>query len=603
MENLMLLLQQVMEESATICCTSATLDYELVKGRVKDEGISFLTISLPAFGKDFQKSLDVGLVDDQLFAGFKRKKKLPAFLSGFTCQIFDIETGSLLDEPSIEAITAVRQISLMYGKLLAPCSDARIKKALDQFVQCEKDVREADERLSQSDKDRFVRMVRLLWGQIFQNVDEDVFFGNISPQHGPGATAEKLIGNDKWNLVEWTERLEAVFPWWEYAIPPTVWRDGESAYSAYHVEILEPGEERPVRVVTVPKTPATPRIIAIEPVCMQYMQQGLLYSFLTSLKRDPTLYRIMGFDDQVPNQHLAEKGSRNGSLATLDLSEASDRVSNQLVELATAFVPNFAKALQATRSTKADVDGHGIIALSKFASMGSAFCFPMEAVIFTTVVFLGIEEELKRQMTRRDIKNLVGQVRVYGDDIVVPVDYVRAVHSTLELFGFRVNAGKSFWTGKFRESCGKDYYAGHDVTVIKVRRDLPTERRHVNELISVVSLRNQLYEVGLWQTAFWLDKRIEKLIPFPVVLESSPVLGRVSFLGYETEKMHSYLHKPLVRGWIVRGKIPDSHLDDLGAMLKCLLKRGEEPFADSRHLERAGRPDAVNLKLGWYPSI
>jgi len=191
-------------------------------------------------------------------------------------------------------------------------------------------------------------------------------------------------------------------------------------------------------------------------------------------------------------------------------------------------------------------------------------------------------------------------VRIYGDDIIVPTEYVHAVIGNLEAFGLLVNRDKSFWTGKFRESCGKEYYDGFDVSVVKARRPFPTSRRCVPEIISLVSLRNQLYFAGCWGTVKWLDGRIRKLLTyFPTVLPSSSVLGRHSYLGHETQAADADTFGPLVKGWKVRPLIPASPLDDTGALLKFFLKRGEMPSADVKHLERAGRAQSLDIKLGW----
>jgi hypothetical protein len=75
------------------------------------------------------------------------------------------------------------------------------------------------------------------------------------------------------------------------------------------------------------------------------------------------------------------------------------------------------------------------------------------------------------------------------------------------------------------------------------------------------------------------------------------VLGRQTALGYSEEKFDSNLQHPLVKGVVVRTRIPTSHLGDEWALLKYFLKRGDLPYADERHLERQGRPDAVGIKL------
>jgi hypothetical protein len=455
---------------------------------------------------------------------------------------------------------------------------------------------------------RFRRISVLLWADSLSAIDLAVYRGNIIPSHSAGATADRLSGNGKWNQSEWTSRLDKVLPSWEGLLPNVrVLHSGGaelscSSESQVPTDLLEPGDERPVKVILVPKTLKTPRVIAMEPTCMQYMQQGMLSLFTQELTRNRTAWKFLGWDKQDPNKNLARKASLNGKLATLDLSEASDRVSNQLVRNLLHHWPHLREAVDASRSRKADVHGHGVIRLAKFASMGSALTFPIESMVFLTIVLLAKEEELRRPLTKKDIKSLLGQVRIYGDDIIVPVGLVPAVVRLLEAFGLKVNLNKSFWNGKFRESCGGDYYQGHDVTIVRLRSLFPTNRKHALEMASTVSFRNQLYFAGLWKTVRYLDKLIGGVIPFPVVLESSPALGRHSFLGYETQRISSDLQRPQVRAFTLRSTLPVSRLDGYGALLKCLLPNRDLPFADAEHLERAGRPKSVDMRLGWVNS-
>ena len=504
-----------------------------------------------------------------------------------------------------------RQLSLIYSKIALPCSDARIKAAIVGFLECENDVRFADSSRTPSQRDDFRRISALLYAQIFTEVDRKIYNFEFVPKHGPGVTADGLIGNQKYRQTNWPARLEKILPSGEMLLPN--WRYYDHLDE---VDIIEPGHELPVKVVDVPKTLKAPRIIAIEPTAMQYAQQAVYGLILDSIESHDTLSKIIGFSDQSPNQRLAREGSLNGNLATLDLSEASDRVSNQLVRDMLHNWPHLHEAVDASRSRKAAVPGFGVIRLAKFASMGSALCFPMEAMVFMTLIFMGIEQELKRPLRVSDVKRLQHEVRVYGDDIIVPVHYVTTVVDIFESFGIRVNISKSFWTGKFRESCGREYYSGHDVSIVKARHSFPTQRKDATGIISMISLRNQLYFAGYWQTCKWLDERILEVIPhYPVVLPSSPVQGRHSFLGYETQKMDDELHRPLVKGYVVHSAIPENSLDDVGALLKVLQLEARKdlsgrrfnnddhfdilPDVDVDHLERSGRPQAVNLKLRW----
>ncbi len=683
----------VANELATRCCASSTdLDYKIVEVRHGSEGDSFFTITLPAFCKDFEKSLSQSAVTRELFQGWRKFSStsgpgvIPQFLGGFMSLIFDRDSGALLNEPDIDAIFAVRQLTLMYSKLLLPTSEVRTKKAIEGYIECEQEIRRLDNERSPSLMEEFRQASTVLWGTVLQAVDEDVYYHRIIPRHGPGATADRLKGNQKFDQLEWTERLERVFSWGDFIIPSARY------FQEYlpSVKFLEPGDERPVRVITVPKTLKAPRIIAIEPTCMQYVQQGLLARF-TEYIESPYVgvrsnhnsgFGVVGFTHQEPNQRLACEGSLSGELATLDLSEASDRVSNQLVRAMVDNYPNLAEGIDACRSRKADVPGHGVIRLAKFASMGSALTFPIEAMVFSTVVFMAIaravadetgDESRARVDTGLILRHRSG-VRVYGDDIVVPVRFVQRVVEYLNLFGFKVNSNKSFWTGKFRESCGKEYYDGHDVSVVRVRRLFPSRPEHgldengrpgslacdqgpgnsrtpevfpgvrpagprpkhgtdmakpvqprsrpllrglvsgvlAQQVISAVDLRNQCYLHGLWESTRVLDRYLQEVLThYPTVSPDSPALGRISLLGYETQREDPKLFRPLVKAWRVRAKAPSSKVSGVGALLKCLVGNPLGEFSedelewlairnsDEGHLDRAGRPRSVSITTGW----
>jgi len=607
MKSLMSLAQAVLTDVGTWCGVSTTHDFKTIMSRYEDEGMSFLTISLPSFASDLQKGLEQGKVDSQLFRGFRHDRGgLPLFLGGFLGLIFDRKSGLLLDVPSTDALFAIRQITLLFSKVNLPCTPKRERDALVKYLECENEIRRTDTQLTEPEKAQFSRVAAILWNEAFSVVDRKIYEGETVPKHGPGVTADGLTGNKKYRQSEWPRRLHEVFPEGEFLFAN--WR----LYDATRSNLVEPGAERPVRVVLVPKTLKTPRVIAVEPTAMQYVQQGIAELLVDAIVSDKLTGRndsrpgIIGFDDQDVNQHLARQGSAFADLATLDLSEASDRVSNQHVRLLFSRFPHIRAAVDATRSRKAEVRGHGIdkvIRLSKFASMGSALTFPIEALIFSVLVFVGIENVLNRRLTYRDVKRLRRRVRIFGDDIIVPKEFAESVVSVLHTFGYVVNTGKSFWFGKFRESCGKEYYDGCDVSVVRLRQLLPSQRKDDREIISAVSFRNQCYMRGLWNTAGFMDRLLEGIIPFPAVLPSSPILGRVSFLGYDTDRDCPRLFKPLVWGARVVSSPPVSPLDGVDALMKWFLKRGDLPFANKDHLDRSGRPLIVRIKLGLGSAV
>lgn len=622
------LLHVLLTECGQRCCVSTELDFKRIKLRYDSEGYSFLGITLANYGKDFQKDLDRGFVSPESYLGFKRRSGLPELLRGFLENVFIPGSGLLRPDPCIECIRSVRQITLMWAKLKQPCSDDRRRRAFTKYMEREKhvqnmalgileehmfsdwSVRPALPSVYQgralrraNDTTRIIRfrsMSTRLFGDAFAKIDSKVYRGEVVPNHGPGSVSERLSGNQKWSRGQWNLKLEGMFPFSEYYF--SRW----GFYLDLGIAQQPSGNPEPVRVIGVPKTHDKPRIIAIEPVAMQYMQQGIKRLF-EEVFEQPTLngqlnfsYHFVNYQSQVPNQQMALRGSRDGSLATLDLSDASDSVSNLLVENLFWNFPHLREAVQVTRSSNADVPGYGITPLAKFASMGSALCFPVEALVFCTVVFLGIEEHLGRPLTYKDFESLIGQVRIYGDDIIVPVEYARSVSRALKLFGFEVSVNKSFMNGLFRESCGQDCYAGESVNIVRLRQPLPTKRRHTESIISTVSFRNQLYKAGYWATVKQLDLLIEKFIPFPAVNDGAATLGKVSFLGYESQRWDSNLQRPLVRAAVpiyVKRKSP---LDGERALTKWFFFKkaatSTDAILDKDHLLYAGRPVAVDIK-------
>ena len=603
MKSLVLLWSVLARDLASACHTSTDRDVRTVAGRVEHEGVSFLTITLPTFGKAFDKALQEGTLATTSFR--KVRGGLPAFLSGFLRQVFDAD-GVILprQEVSVDAVEAVRQLCYVFQKIELECSPEREQAALASFRVADEETGEWDDN-SPHREDLLPRMKRIstiLFGDVLSEMDRRVWIGDITPRHGPGTTADRLLGNEKYDLLYWPRRLEAEFPYGEYGVPSPRFdmfcRSGR---------VLQPEmeQELPARVILVPKTLKTPRVISAEPAALQWIQQGLAKPLVSLLEADDVSGPLIGFTDQIPNREMAQEGSEHGHLATLDLKEASDRVSFSQVTGILDNFPWFSKAIVSCRSNLAVLPDGDIITLRKFAPMGSALCFPLEAMVFLTAVFVGIEDHLintggKRLLSRNAVKRFHGSVRVYGDDIIVPVEFVEAIAEVFSRLNWLINFEKSFIKGDFRESCGGDYFRGEDVTPVKLRRMPPTSRQQVRELESFVAFRNLLYMRGRWETCRALDQVIRKIIPYPLVSADSPLLGRLTFLPHEEylmrgDKWDRHLHHIVRKGVVVDNKIPVSRVSGVGALLKTLLVQSE----DVDHLERAGRPVARKAKLRY----
>ncbi len=622
MNSLIDLLSSVLAEAGTQCGIDTTQDRKTILRRVEQEGESFLTITLPSMVKDLYLALDRELVSPELFAAFKRRKgeMLPVFMGGFFRLLFDPYSGVLLDEvkgtlQGALAIRSIVQVTGLLGKLFEQCSPKRTDAAMERYI-------ENDARVAYYDTYAEAELAKLgvtkrelrvaahaLYGRVLSEADRMIKHDLLFPHHGPGAVADKLTGNRKWLQPAWPERLESTFPFGKWAF--NSWLNYLEEVDAGRV--ADPGAEIPVKVISVPKTQKTPRIIAVEPTHMQYMQQAVRGVLEIALSHDHVANAIVGYSSQEPNQLLARKGSVDRSLATLDLSDASDLVSNDLVNYVFHDWPAFLLAIQSTRSQYAEVtrgDKTVKVKLHKFASMGSALCFPIEAMMFSIITLVGIRRVLGTSTSLADVVRLTaGSVRVYGDDIIVPSDYAQSVAATLEATGLKVNRNKSFWSGNFRESCGKEYWYGHDVTYAKVRFRLPSLQKALSDdveaTVHTVALRNNMYMLSRFETVEWLDALLEKRLNgvYPRVYPTSAALGRHDLTGYDIHKTDLDLHKPMVKAYVVNVKSPRSYLDGYGALMKCLGKRSDLPNPDPEHLLRAGRPSALRIKQKWTSPV
>ncbi|DAD51450.1 TPA_asm: RNA-directed RNA polymerase [ssRNA phage Zoerhiza.1_29] len=221
------------------------------------------------------------------------------------------------------------------------------------------------------------------------------------------------------------------------------------------------------RMVMVPKTVKTHRPIAAEPTLNSYIQQGVGRYIRHRLKRFG-----VDLDDQTINQDLARFAQAFG-LSTVDLSSASDTLCTNLVKLLVP--PQWFELLDDLRCKFTDYKGKRFY-LSKFSSMGNAYTFELESLIFYSLLSAACT---------------AGVSSVYGDDLVVHNSDYRRVVETLTWAGFTVNASKSFSEGsRFYESCGKHYFDGEEVTPC-FQKDV-CSRPH-----DYVRLHNRLVRAGI----------------------------------------------------------------------------------------------------------
>lgn len=222
-------------------------------------------------------------------------------------------------------------------------------------------------------------------------------------------------------------------------------------HEGYGEEIVEGS-----RLSFVPKSTKIARTICTEPILNMMFQKGVSRILRKRLRE---FFRISLSDQPDWNAHLAQLGSITGGFATIDLKNASDTIALSLVK--DLIDPDNFRWLDKSRSPNAVLPDGSIVQLHMISSMGNDFTFPLQTIIFTAIVHAVYR--LHGLIPVGPDGRSPGNFGVFGDDIVVDSRVYEAMLSALKLFGFTPNVDKSFNTGDFRESCGHDYYQGHEV--------------------------------------------------------------------------------------------------------------------------------------------
>jgi len=224
MKRLMLLMQTVLLECGTRCGISTDRDWKTITERVENEGLEFLTITLPNFCLGLEKALDRRRVVPDDWTGWSKRGKTPKFLGEFLDFIFDRESGRLIEDvltdgmitfrqqfPELasevseeeadayvdfdmkfhrhlldraEAIACVRQITRAFSKLEVEASKDRIDLAFSDFLDCERDMAtylqsgwEGIPGETQYTPRNVGEMGRLLYGEIFAELSKRALRG------------------------------------------------------------------------------------------------------------------------------------------------------------------------------------------------------------------------------------------------------------------------------------------------------------------------------------------------------------------------------------------------------------------------------------------
>lgn len=343
---------------------------------------------------------------------------------------------------------------------------------------------------------------------------------HLFPKFGPGKVSERGVSNmiDKLH-VDYDAKLDRVF------FQPNAFIIGEGYENGgFHPAKVIPSydkwdpkekrSEKRSRLKFVRKNVKTARSICMEPNAYMLLQQAVLDMIKVSLKVSP-VGKFIHLQDQSVNQFLAEYGSLTNRIDTLDMSHASDSVS---VELVRAIFPRkWLYFLMGTRTSQVLLPDNSVKSVKKFAPMGSALCFPVQCIIFTSIVLqaaahyvFGRQQCENGEVSDSEIMSIIHMfsdtpnlssgfmpLSVYGDDICVDSKLTPIVADLLAKYGFSVNLDKSF-TGdqSFRESCGKYYLGGDDVSPVFYKVPLYGAVLGATDIASIVGQCNQAFALG-----------------------------------------------------------------------------------------------------------
>lgn len=496
------------DPSGLASLSSIRKDVETMSYRTSKEGLSFLTKTLPKLGKALDSSLTSGsfLIPSEFKRSY-RNHNIPAFMQAYFNELFDAN-GLLREDASPDVVSHIRQVCYFAYKLELPYTESQKSAVLDSFV-------ETDGNLAyENDKDslEILEVASFIISDIFKDFDPM----EISPRHGPGsvATGEKL--EEKWTFRRLYDSIHQTYPYYDYFM---VGWDRELTDRLDWYQSLVRMPFGTAKVILVPKDSRGPRLISCEPLEYQWVQQGLGRKIMSHLESHYMTSGRVNFASQSINQKLALSSSLDGAYATLDMKDASDRVSSTLVRALFKRVPLLLRCLEACRSSATLLPDGRVVELQKYAPMGSALCFPIEAVCFWALLVASVSRSLKIKQ-----KFVREHIYVYGDDIILPTEYADMSIQHLERFALLVNRSKCCITGNFRESCGTDAFKGKSVTPKRLKIAWSGSRTDGSAYTSYVSLANRLCSTyKLCSDYMWSQlEEVYGKIPYGTILSSVP---------------------------------------------------------------------------------
>lgn len=496
-------------------------DFQKIFARVSSEGLGFCTHTLPTLEKAILRSLETKRLETPTAFSRLQGTALPKFLSGLLKDVY-YDDGQLRDNVCIASLSEALQVCGLCYKLESPYDSRKggngeqlyhpkkVKKVLNNFVEVESEL--STQILPEDGESQVLERARSIVSKVMRYFDLDA----ITPRHSSGSVATGEVGHRKWTFKRIFTKADEVFHHSDYYFASVrhLYDTGD-CWEERLTPLFQKMEESITKVVLVPKDSRGPRIISMEPLEIQYLQQGVWREMQKCIERSPLTMGRVNFRSQEINRDLAMQASIDHSYATLDMKEASDRVSFGLVQRLFGGSKEALQALSATRSDGAMLPDGSVVKFHKFAPMGSATCFPVESLVHYALAVAIINHRHKipiGKIVGRRKSNRRSLVYVFGDDLVIDTRYCASVVEDFPKFGLKLNLDKSFIQGDFRESCGINAYKGVDVSITRWRTPWPSRRLTAEEVSSFCALASLFYQRGYVHVSNTIWKRVEDLL-------------------------------------------------------------------------------------------
>lgn len=388
----------------------------------------------------------------------------------------------------VDALRDLRQLLVFCYKAEYEPTPDQISAAETRFETCDESIGAWNSWFSQNSWRPIFSYARQLVSLVIHKID----WSEVIPSHGPGAVFPPCRPSEKSNFTSMYPTLQALYPWDKYFCAlPSFWVENMVANDSR----IKDEQEIHCRLIPVPKDSRGPRLICVHPKESIWIQQGQRRKLERAINHHSLTRGCINFHDQTVNGKLALEASSSREYCTLDLKDASDRMSCHLVHY---LFGDAYRWLSSSRATKVTLSNGRVLTLEKFAPMGNCLTFPVQSLVFLSLVRAGI---------RYRYGTNCNDIYVFGDDIIFPSKFYEGALQGLTMGGFVPNIGKTFRHGFFRESCGVEAFRGIDITPLRLKRQ---ELVSVSDAVSLCDLAKRLRRAGRERCASKIYSEVRK---------------------------------------------------------------------------------------------